>query len=191
MAGRSSRHGGVVLLSAAAKDALLRTVVNESGIIEAGSAVSRAGRSRCWGRRATLWCRAGWMRLRGAGGAVAVSGAHVVVAHGGRIVATGRSAAGRSRWAAACMARALPQARTVKWLPARCWMRGRRKCGRGRRGERVVGCEDPASMTRVAARSWRQARAAGGRVRRDLGASSIHRPRCGRGAAPGCSTRMT
>ena len=49
-------QGGVVLLSASAKAALLRTVVNETGLVEAGSAVCRsAGRSRCRAARRAPW----------------------------------------------------------------------------------------------------------------------------------------
>ncbi|MBS3024744.1 hypothetical protein ICJ77_13255 [Acidiphilium multivorum] len=57
-------QGGVVLLSASAKAALLRTVVSETGLVEAGSAVCRsAGRSRCRAARRAPWrCRARLMR---------------------------------------------------------------------------------------------------------------------------------
>ncbi len=81
-------QGGVVLLSASAKAALLRTVVSETGLVEAGSAVSQRGTITLPG---------------GASGAVAVSGtldAHSSAGAGGSWRRV-RSAAGRSRCAAA------------------------------------------------------------------------------------------
>jgi len=85
-------QGGVVLLSASAKAALLRTVVSETGLVEAGSAVSQRRTITLPGGASSTVAVSGALDApssSGAGWAVPVSGAHVVVAHRGRIVATG------------------------------------------------------------------------------------------------------
>jgi filamentous hemagglutinin family protein len=88
--------GGQVILSAQAMNSLLRTAVNNTGVISADSAVVNGG-------TVTLLASGGAVQAGGqisassqgaAGGSVALSGASVTVAAGAKILATGASAGG-------------------------------------------------------------------------------------------------
>ncbi|WP_174503764.1 YDG domain-containing protein [Acidiphilium sp. C61] len=147
-------QGGVVLLSAAAKDALLRTVVNQSGIVEAGSATLQGGTITLLGGSSGTVSVSGRLdasSATGAGGAVAVSGAHVVVAHGGRIVATGAIRGGTIAVGGGVHgAGSLPPARTVRLASGAVLDARATRAGAGGVVSVWSDVKNPASVTKVA-----------------------------------------